>query len=175
MNDFSSRPVILMRFSEVYLMNAEANYMLNAFDAAATSLNVIRERAAYRTPADGLYIPKGQFSVTTANMATSNAANALAMRLTIAQSNQLRIPNNTMDVNVQCGMDLILEEYSRETYGDPRRWYDLVRTRQLVRRVKIFNPAGAANIQAYHMRRPIPQVQIDAVKTGIPYPQNTGY
>ena len=175
MNDFSSRPVILMRFSEVYLMNAEANYMLNAFEAAATSLNVIRERAAYRIPADGLYIPKGQFSVTTANMATSNAANALAMKLTPAQINQLRIPNNTTDVNVQCGMDLILEEYSRETYGDPRRWYDLVRTRQLVRRVKKFNPAGAPNIQAYHMRRPIPQVQIDAVKTGTPYPQNNGY
>jgi hypothetical protein len=172
MNDFSSRPVIAMRFSEVYLMNAEANYMAGSTTAAASSLNVIRQRAAFRVPADGAFIPKGQFSVTAANQA---AANATAMLLTPAQLAQLAVPNNTVTGSALCGMDLILEEYTREFYGDLRRWYDLVRTRQLVRRLKMYNTPGAPNVQEFHMRRPIPQVQIDAVLTGPKYPQNNGY
>jgi hypothetical protein len=175
MNDFSSRPVITMRFSEVYLMNAEANYMAGNTAAAASSLNVIRQRAAFRVPADGAFIPKGQFSVTAANQAAANAANATAMLLTPAQLAQLAVPNNTAAGSSLCGMDLILEEYTRELYGDLRRWYDLVRTRQLVRRLRMYNTPGAPNVQEFHMRRPIPQVQIDAVLTGPKYPQNNGY
>lgn len=175
MNDFSSRPVILMRFSEVYLMNAEANYMLGKITQAAASLNVIRQRAAYRVPADGQFIPKGQFSVTSATMAVANAANADAMALTPAQLAQLAIPNNTTPGSALCGMDLILDEYTREYYGDLRRWYDLVRTQQLVRRVKMYSSIGGPNVQAFHMRRPIPQTEIDAVLSGPKYPQNNGY
>ena len=175
MNDHSSRPHIDMRFSEVYLMNAEANYMLNNFTAAATSLNVIRQRAAFRTPADALYIPKGQFSVTAVTQAAANAANAAAMALTPAQLAQLAIPNNTTVGSPLCGMDLILDEYTRELCGDARRWYDLVRTHQLVRRVKMYNANGAPNIQDFHTRRPIPQSEIDNVLTGPKYPQNKGY
>jgi hypothetical protein len=174
MNDFSSRPVVVMRFSEVYLMNAEANYMLGNYGAAATQLNVLRERAAYRTPADAQFIPKGQFRVTAASMAADNAANAAAMRLTPAQIAQLSIPTTTSGTNLT-GMDLILEEYTREFYGDPRRWYDLVRTRQLVRRVKMYNALGAPNVQEIHMRRPIPQNYINTVSSGPKYPQNNGY
>lgn len=173
--DFSSRPIVLMRFSEVYLMNAEANYMLGNINAAATSLNTIRQRAAYRTVADGDLVAKNQFRVTSASMASDNATNAAAMALTSAQLAQLAIPNNTTPGTGMCGMDLILEEYSRELYGDPRRWYDLVRTQQLVRRVKMYNAAGAPNIQDYHTRRPIPQSLIDAVLSGPKYPQNNGY
>lgn len=175
MNDFSSRPIILMRFSEVYLMNAEANYMVGNTGAAATSLNVIRQRAAFRTPADALFIPKGQFSVTAASQSADNATNAAAMLLTSQQLAQLAIPNSVTAGSSLCGMDLILDEYTRELYGDPRRWYDLVRTRQLVRRVKMYNTAAAPNVQDFHMRRPIPQVLIDAVLTGPKYPQNNGY
>lgn len=173
--DFSSRPIVLMRFSEVYLMNAEANYMLGNVNAAATSLNVIRQRAAYRTVADAALTPKNQFSVTAASMATDNATNAAAMALTPDQLAQLAIPNNTTNTSQLCGMDLILDEYSREFYGDPRRWYDLVRTQQLVRRNKMYNTAGAPNVQAYHMRWPIPQREINNVLTGPKYPQNNGY
>jgi hypothetical protein len=172
--DFSSRPIVLMRFSEVYLMNAEANYMLGNTTNAAASLNTIRQRAAYRTPADGLFIPKNKFSVTAASMGADNATNAAAMALTPAQLAQLSVPNTTSGSTL-CGMDLILEEYSRELYGDPRRWYDLVRTQQLVRRVKMYNTFGAPNIQAYHTRRPIPQSLINNVLSGTPYPQNNGY
>jgi len=113
--------------------------------------------------------------VTSANAAAVNAANAAAMALTPAQLAQLAIPNNTTNTSTLCGMDLILEEYSRELYGDPRRWYDLVRTQQLVRRNQMYNPNGAANVQAYHMRWPIPQGLINAVLSGPAYPQNNGY
>ncbi|MEO8886444.1 MAG: RagB/SusD family nutrient uptake outer membrane protein [Mucilaginibacter sp.] len=176
MNDFSGRPIILMRFSEVYLMNAEANYMANNPAAAVTSLNVLRTRAAYRTPADGNQIPAGQFRVTTANQAAMNAANAAANQLTPAEIALLSVPNNTTSITPDiCGMDVILDEYTRENYGEPRRWYDLVRTQQLVRRVKLYNSHAANNIQPYHMRRAIPQSLIDAVLTGPKYPQNNGY
>jgi hypothetical protein len=174
MNDFSSRPVVVLRFSEIYLINAEANYMLGNYNAAATMLNVLRQRAAYRTPADGQFIPAGQFKVTAASMGADNAANAAAMALTPAQRTQLAIPTTTSGTSLT-GMDLILDEYTREFYGDPRRWYDLVRTRQLVRRVKMYNALGAPNVQEFHMRRPIPQSYINTVLTGPKYPQNNGY
>jgi starch-binding outer membrane protein, SusD/RagB family len=173
--DFSSRPIVLLRFSEVYLMNAEANYMVGNIPNAATSLNVIRQRAAFRTPADANFIAKNQYSVTTANQTAANAANAAAMALTPAQLAQLAIPNNTTSTSTLCGMDLILEEYSREFYGDPRRWYDLVRTQQLVRRNQMYNVAGGPNVQAYHARWPIPQGLINNVLSGPAYPQNNGY
>jgi len=177
MNDFSGRPEVMLRFSEMYLINAEANYMLGKPALAAASINVLRTRAAFRTPADGAHIPKSQFSVTAANQAAMNAANVLANQLTPAQVALLSVPNNTTDVVNKdiCGMDVILDEYTREFFGDPRRWYDLVRTQQLVRRVKLYNARGGPNVQTYHMRRPIPQGEIDAVLTGPKYPQNNGY
>ncbi|RYE35438.1 MAG: RagB/SusD family nutrient uptake outer membrane protein [Sphingobacteriaceae bacterium] len=173
--DFGFRPLIFLRFSEVYLVNAEANYMAGNIPNAVSSLNVIRKRSAYRTPADAALTAKNQFSVTTATMAAANAVNAEAMGLTPAQIAQLSIPNNTTNTTSSCGMDLILNEYSREFWGDPRRWYDLVRTQQLVRRVKMYNSIGAPNVQDYHARRPIPQNLIDAVLSGPKYPQNNGY
>jgi hypothetical protein len=174
-SDFSSRPMVLLRFSEAYLVNAEANYMVGNFPNAATSLNVLRQRAAYRTPADAATVPNSAATVTAANQASVNAANAAAMLLTPAQLTQLSIPNNTTVGSSPCGMDLILEEYTREYYGDPRRWYDLVRTGQLLRRTKQYNAVAAPNIQAFHARRPIPQSLIQAVLTGPVYPQNNGY
>lgn len=174
-NDFSSRPIIMMRFSEVYLMNAEANYMMGNTAAAAADLNVIRTRAAYRTVADGATVAKNQFSSTTASVAADNTAHAAAMQLTAQQLAQLALPNNTADKTTLCGMDLILDEYSREFYGDPRRWYDLVRTQQLVRRNQMYNTLGAANVKAIYARWPIPQGLINNVLSGPKYPQNNGY
>jgi starch-binding outer membrane protein, SusD/RagB family len=178
LNDKSARPIALLRFSEVYLMNAEANYMLGNTTNAATSLNVLRKRAAYRNPADGDRIPKHAFRVTSANMGAANAANIAAMELNAAQLAQLAVPYNKAAGTALNGMDLILDEYSRELFGDQRRWYDLSRTRYLVRRVKMYKTttsSGADAVQDYHMRRPIPQSLIDAVLTGPKYPQNNGY
>jgi len=181
MNDFSTRPAIQMRFSEVYLMNAEANYMLGNTALAIASLNVIRQRAAYRTPADATYIPASQVSVTAATQAAVNAVCVNAMTIGVGPGQnstlfaQMSVPNNTAVGSALCGMDVILDEYTREFYGDLRRWYDLTRTGQLLRRVILYNPEAAANIKTYHILRPIPQDEINAVLTGPKYPQNTGY
>ncbi len=142
-NDPSTRPVVLYRFSDVYLTGAEA--YLKAGDAAkaAEMLNVVRQRAAFRKT----------------NTAAQNTAAAAAMTITAA------------DVTV----DFILDERSREFFGEWQRWHDLVRTRSLVRRVKAWNPEAAPYIKDFHMLRPIPQSQIDRVVEGPTFPQNTGY
>jgi hypothetical protein len=93
------------------------------------------------------------------NTAAQNAAAATAVTITPA------------DVTV----DFILDERSREFFGEWQRWHDLVRTRSLVRRVKAWNPEAAPYIQDFHMLRPIPQAQIDRVVDGPKFPQNPGY
>ena len=56
------------------------------------------------------------------------------------------------------------------------RWFDLVRTVKLLERVKKYNAAAAVLIQPYHILRPIPQQQIDAVEgNNTAFPQNEGY
>jgi len=70
-------------------------------------------------------------------------------------------------------LDLILNERGRELLGEMKRWFDLVRTNQLVERVRDHNPFGAPNIQDYHNLRPIPQSQRD--RTEGEFPQNPGY
>ncbi len=47
-NDPSTRPVVLFRFSDVYLLAAEAAFKLNENVNAAKWINVVRQRAAYR-------------------------------------------------------------------------------------------------------------------------------
>jgi len=72
-------------------------------------------------------------------------------------------------------VDFILDERSREFFGEWQRWHDLVRTKSLVRRVKEWNPEAAPYIKDFHVLRPIPQTQIDRVVEGPPFPQNPGY
>jgi hypothetical protein len=143
-NDPSDRPIILMRLAETYLIAAEAAFKANRPGDAATMINIVRQRAAYRTTQDA-----------TAN---ANAANAL----TVSGS----------DIT----LNFILEERTRELYGEYMRWYDLVRTQTLVERVKLYNVLGAPNIKDFHILRPIPSAsQIDLVTNKDEFPQNTGY
>ncbi|WP_439559559.1 RagB/SusD family nutrient uptake outer membrane protein [Dyadobacter sp.] len=73
-------------------------------------------------------------------------------------------------------MDFIMEERERELAGEMFRWFDLKRWGNLVERVKLYNPDGAANIKEFHNLRPIPQDQIDRTAGGpSAYPQNPGY
>jgi starch-binding outer membrane protein, SusD/RagB family len=72
-------------------------------------------------------------------------------------------------------VDFILDERSRELFGEWMRWNDLVRTKSLVRRIQTWNPEAAANIKEFHVLRPIPQSQIDRTVEGPAFPQNPGY
>jgi starch-binding outer membrane protein, SusD/RagB family len=142
-NDPSTRPAVITRFAEVYLIAAEAYMQAGDKAKAAELLNVVRQRAAYRKT----------------NTSAQNAAAAEAMKITAS------------DVTV----DFILDERSRELFGEWMRWNDLVRTKSLVRRVQTWNPEAAANIKEFHVLRPIPQSQIDRTVEGPAFPQNPGY
>lgn len=69
-------------------------------------------------------------------------------------------------------LDFLLDERAMEFDGEQFRWFDLTRTGKLVERTKLYNPQ-ATGLQSHHVRRPIPQTQIDRTQGG--YPQNCGY
>jgi hypothetical protein len=143
-NDPSTRPVVIWRFSDVYMLAAEAAFKAGDNVNAAAMINVVRQRAAYRTT----------------NSPAQNAAAVIAMTITPAQVT----------------LDFILDERTREFYGEWQRWFDLVRTKSLLARVAAWNPIEAGtNIKPFHVLRPIPQQQIDLVTEGPPFPQNPGY
>jgi hypothetical protein len=75
----------------------------------------------------------------------------------------------------QVTLDFILDERTREMYGETTRWWDLARTKTLVTRLTQYNNEAAPNVKEFHMLRPIPQQQIDLVTEGPPFPQNQGY
>ena len=143
LNDASTRPFILFKFSELYLIAAEAAFKMGDNVNAAAMLNVLRQRAAFRPT----------------NSAAQNAASVLAQTI----------------VPAQVTLNFILEERSRELFGEYMRWWDLVRTQTLVSRVQQYNSEAAAGIKPYHILRPIPQQQIDLVTEGPKFPQNQGY
>jgi starch-binding outer membrane protein, SusD/RagB family len=72
-------------------------------------------------------------------------------------------------------LDYILDERARELCGEQLRWFDLKRTNKLISRIQSMNPDAAKFIQPYHMLRPIPQTQIDAVSNKSEFTQNPGY
>lgn len=167
-NDPSYRPLVIARFSDVYMIAAEAAFKLGQMQNAADMLNVIRRRAAFRSNA--AYAPGGAFGLAGAPPSTmvgdpyapgfNQVTAEAAMEITAG------------DVT----LDFILDERTREFYGESMRWLDLVRTKTLVTRVQAWNPTEAGtNINANFMLRPIPQDQINLVTAGDPYPQNPGY
>jgi starch-binding outer membrane protein, SusD/RagB family len=74
----------------------------------------------------------------------------------------------------QVTLDFILDERAREFAGEQMRWFDLKRTGKLLERVKAYNP-DATGIQPYHLVRPIPRAQLDAVSNRDVFTQNPGY
>ncbi len=143
LNDASTRPFIFAKFSDVYLIAAEAYFKAGDNNSAANMLNVLRQRAAFRPT----------------NSQAQNDDAVAAQTI------------NPGDVT----LDFILEERTRELYGECQRWWDLVRTQTLVDRVNRYNPEASAHIQNTNVLRPIPQTQIDLVTTGPKFPQNPGY
>lgn len=164
-NDPSTRPVVVARFSDVYLIAAEAAFKLGDNVNAAANLNIVRQRAAFHSGA--AYAPGGAFGTSTPATMVGDPYPA-GLNLALCQANMTITP-------AQVTLDFILDERSREFYGESVRWLDLVRTKTLVTRVKAWNPQAAPLIDFHHMLRPIPQDEINNVVKGDAYPQNPGY
>ena len=102
-NNSSLRPYNIAKFSELYLIAAEAAVKGATGSMTATQLlNVLRTRAAYRS-----------------NKNASEVANSVSVL--------------TADTPASPDIDYILDERMRELYGEGIRRYDLVRTKKLGR------------------------------------------
>lgn len=96
--------------------------------------------------------------------------------------NQIRTraakPGRTAQMQItpaQVTLDFILDERARELCGEQLRWFDLKRTGKLISRINTMNPDAAKYIKDYHLVRPIPQTQLDAVTNKSVFTQNPGY
>lgn len=156
------RPVSIMKFSELYLIAAEAAVKGAKGEKSARDLvNVLRARAG-----------KWNFS---------NADNA-AVSYDYSEELTAATPA-TIDI------DFILAERCREFFGEGYRWFDLVRTQKWEEYSSTYEMGGVnatehgkqtfkRNIQKYLYLRPIPQGQIDAMEATeaeLEAYQNPGY
>jgi len=143
-NGGSPRPWNVAKFSELYLIGAEAAVKLGKNEDAKTLVNVLRARAGKQT-----FSMNDNTAVTIDNSAAMIAATPATITI-----------------------DFILDERAREYWGEGYRWYDLVRTQKWGERAKTYRIAGkdanshdlvtyTRNIPANHYLRPIPQDQID--------------
>lgn len=148
-NAGSTRPYNIAKFSELYLVAAEA-----AVEGAATQagksardlVNVLRARAGRWTYSNAEY--KEVDHDFSAEMTAATPA--------------------TIDINY------ILDERSREFYGEGYRWFDLVRTQKWNEYADSYVICGgkgdhnpqtySRTIEAFHYLRPIPQGQLDGME-----------
>lgn len=113
-----------------------------------------------------------------AELQTTGSAAALTTLNILRAKRAISGKDNSLSGTVT--METILDERALELCGEQQRWFDLKRTKTLVSRVKAYNAQGAANVKDFHMLRPIPQAQIDAVTNkstteGTGFWQNPGY
>ena len=145
-----ARPFPILKFSELYFAAAEA-----AVKGAATQpgysardlINVIRARA-------------GKWSF-------SNAKNDYY----VADFSKEMTDATPQEITI----DYILDELSREYFGEGHRWFDLVRTQTWAERAGTYTIAGmnatdvtpqtyTRTINKEHYLRPIPQSQLNAME-----------
>lgn len=89
--------------------------------------------------------------------------------------NALRTRANAPTITgAQVTLDFILDERSRELFGEEERRYTLVRTNKLIERVKLYNKVAGPKITERDKLFPIPQSVIDANLT-LKMPQNPDY
>ena len=148
-NAGSTRPYNIAKFSELYLVAAEAAVEGAATQAAKSArdlVNVLRARAGRWTYSNAEYKEVDRdFS---AEMTAATPA--------------------TIDINY------ILDERSREFYGEGYRWFDLVRTQKWNEYADSYVICGgkgdhnpqtySRTIEAFHYLRPIPQGQLDGME-----------
>jgi hypothetical protein len=87
------------------------------------------------------------------------------------KASQMRIDKNDLTI------DFILDERARELGGEQLRWFDLKRfgKDKFIERIKAGNPDAASNVKPWHIVRPIPRNQLDAVFNKDEFTQNEGY
>lgn len=149
-NAGSIRPYNIAKFSELYLIAAEAavkGATTKPDKSARELVNVLRDRAGKWT--------------------FNNAENK---EMDVDYGSQLTAETPaTIDIN------FILDERSREFYGEGYRWFDLVRTQKWNEYADSYeicgNDKGDRNIVTYtrtikpgHYLRPIPQGQLDGME-----------
>lgn len=146
-NAASTRPFVIAYFSEFYFVAAEAAVMgatTQAGESARDLVNVIRARAGMWS-----YSNNGNTPLVQDNSAAMIAATPAT----------ITIP-------------YLLQERSREYFGDGRRWLDLVRTQEWANLASSYQIAGknygdhtpqtiTRNIQPYLYLRPIPIGQLN--------------
>jgi len=88
--------------------------------------------------------------------------NALRTARAITGKSNVLSPAEESQVSVK-DIGVILDERARELCGEQQRWFDLKRTGKLLERVQLYNGTAKNSIQAFHVLRPIPQPQMDAI------------
>jgi hypothetical protein len=146
-NGGSPRPWNVAKFSEFYLIGAEAAVKLGNQAQAREWVNVLRARAGKQTFNQNDNVP----------VSVDHTAEMLAATPA------------TIDI------DFILDERSREFWGEGYRWFDLVRTQKWAERAGTYRIAGSdytdkdlvtvkRDIPAGYYIRPIPQGQLDGME-----------
>lgn len=148
-NAGSTRPYNIAKFSELYLVAAEAaveGAAAQAGKSARDLVNVLRARAGRWTYSNAEY---------------KNVDRDFSAEMTAATP-------ATIDINY------ILDERSREFYGEGYRWFDLVRTQKWNEYADSYVICGgkgdhnpqtySRTIEAFHYLRPIPQGQLDGME-----------
>ena len=146
-NGGSPRPWNIAKFSEFYLIAAEAAVKLGKNEDAKAMVNVLRERAGKQT----------------------YCVNARAPFAADHSTEMLAATPATITI------DFILDERSREYWGEGYRWFDLVRTQKWAERAGVYHIAGDGytdkdlqefkrDIPVGYYLRPIPQGQIDGME-----------
>lgn len=146
-NGDSPRPVPVLKFSELYLIAAEAAVKLGDNDNARKYINVLRARAGIWT-----YDNNRQ-------------------REKVADYSAQMVAATPQVITI----DYVLDERERELFGDYLRWTDLVRTQKWEDRAKTYTIAGLkagdhtpatvtrTDLNKNKYLRPIPQGQLDAL------------
>ena len=146
-NGGSPRPWNVAKFSEFYLIGAEAAVKLGNQAQAREWVNVLRARAGKQTFNQNDNVP----------VSVDHTAEMLAA------------------TPATITIDFILDERSREFWGEGYRWFDLVRTQKWAERASTYRIAGSGytdkdlqtikrDIPAGFYIRPIPQGQLDGME-----------
>jgi hypothetical protein len=157
LNGFSTRPNIIYRLAETYLIAAEAYFYLGNSAQAATYLNVVRERAAASGKRTQMDITASQVNI---DFILDERMRELCGEFT--RWYDLKRTSNSS------GNELLVRV--RNTNYAPA--FRAV-TADGFTKGGVYGSNAAVNIKDFHVLRPIPQTEIDRTSGSIT--QNTGY